>query len=188
MAKLVRVQDAAAVTALEVAAGGKLYQVVVDSEATAKSLLANGQLRNRVTIIPLNRVAGRDIPAPAVAAAHKMAGAKAQPALELVGYEGELSAAMKYVFGGAFVCKDAGTAKKLAFSRDVNTRCITLDGDDFNPGGTLTGGSRNKGGSVLARLHALADAEAELAAHQATLAQAEAALKAMAASAKDFKK
>ena len=43
--------------------------------------------------------------------------------------------------------QDAGTAKKLAFSREVNTRCITLEGDDFNPGGTLTGGSRNKGGS-----------------------------------------
>ncbi len=30
-------------------------QVVVDSEATAKALLARGQLRNRVTIIPLNK-------------------------------------------------------------------------------------------------------------------------------------
>ena len=31
------------------------------------------------------------------------------------------------------------------------TRCITLEGDDFNPGGTLTGGSRNRGASVLVR-------------------------------------
>ena len=31
-------------------------QVVVDSDATAKALLSNGQLRNRVTIIPLNKV------------------------------------------------------------------------------------------------------------------------------------
>lgn len=30
-------------------------QVVVDSEQTAKALLANGQLRQRVTIIPLNK-------------------------------------------------------------------------------------------------------------------------------------
>lgn len=33
-------------------------QVVVDTEQTAKALLANGQLRNRVTIIPLNKVGG----------------------------------------------------------------------------------------------------------------------------------
>lgn len=36
--------------------------------------------------------------------------------------------------------QDAGTAKTLAFHKDVRTRCITLDGDDFNPAGTLTGG------------------------------------------------
>ena len=80
-------------------------QVVVDSESTAKALLANGQLRNRVTIIPLNKVSSRDIAPPARAAARKMAGDKAQPALELVGYQEELAAAMKYAFGGSFVCK-----------------------------------------------------------------------------------
>ena len=56
VAKLVRVKDPADATALEVAAGGKLYQVVVDTEATAKALLSKGQLRNRVTIVPLNKV------------------------------------------------------------------------------------------------------------------------------------
>jgi structural maintenance of chromosome 2 len=35
--------------------------------------------------------------------------------------------------------QDTGTAKKLAFAREVNTRCITLEGDDFNPSGLLTG-------------------------------------------------
>ena len=55
IAKLVRVKDPADATALEVAAGGKLYQVIVDTEATAKALLSKGQLRNRVTIVPLNK-------------------------------------------------------------------------------------------------------------------------------------
>jgi structural maintenance of chromosome 2 len=105
VAKLTRVADPSTATALEVAAGGKLYQVVVDSDATAKALLAHGQLRQRVTIIPLNKVSARDIPAPAVAAARRLGGGKAQPALELVGFDQELSAAMKYVFGGAFVCQ-----------------------------------------------------------------------------------
>lgn len=105
VAKLTRVADPSTATALEVAAGGKLYQVVVDSDATAKALLAHGQLRQRVTIIPLNKVSARDIPAPAAAAARRLGGGKAQPALELVGFDQELSAAMKYVFGGAFVCQ-----------------------------------------------------------------------------------
>jgi hypothetical protein len=51
------------------------------------------------------QVSSRDLHPNAVAAARKMAGDKAQPALELVGYDQELSAAIKYTFGGAFVCK-----------------------------------------------------------------------------------
>ena len=40
-----------------------------------------------------------------LAAAAKLGGGKAQPALELVGYEGEVEAAVKYAFGSAFVCQ-----------------------------------------------------------------------------------
>ncbi len=35
--------------------------------------------------------------------------------------------------------QDAATARRLAFSREVSARCVTLDGDDFNPSGLLTG-------------------------------------------------
>jgi structural maintenance of chromosome 2 len=84
--------------------------------------------------------------------------------------------------------QDAATAKKLAFAREVNTRCITLEGDDFNPGGTLTGGSRNRGASILARLHELAAAEEQLSAAQAAHARAAGALQATAAAAAQYKK
>lgn len=43
-------------TALEIAAGGRLYNVVVDTEVTGTQLLQNGKLRKRVTIIPLNKI------------------------------------------------------------------------------------------------------------------------------------
>jgi chromosome segregation ATPase len=61
VAKLVHVRDATAAMALEVTAGGRLYQVVVDNHATGKALLERGGLTKRVTIIPLNQVgeAGR---------------------------------------------------------------------------------------------------------------------------------
>ena len=41
-------------------------------------------------------------------------------------------------------------------------KCVTHDGDLFDPSGTLTGGSRATGASVLAKLHQLAEAEADL--------------------------
>eukprot|EP00884_Botryococcus_braunii_P016555 jgi/Botrbrau1/3583/Bobra.0078s0035.1 len=188
VAKLVRLKDETTTTALEVVAGGKLYQVVVDTEQTAKALLARGQLRNRVTIIPLNKVNSRAASNAVQAAAKTISKGKASLALELVGFDKELSAAMNYVFGNAFVCQDSGTAKALAFNKDVRTRCITLEGDDFNPAGTLTGGSRNTGSSVLAQLHALADAEAELAGHEEALNSALAAQAQMGAASVQYRK
>lgn len=43
-------------TALEICAGGRLYNVVVDSAETGTQLLQKGKLRKRVTIIPLNKI------------------------------------------------------------------------------------------------------------------------------------
>ena len=59
VAKLVRVNDSSAATALEIAAGSKLYQVVVDTETTGKLILQKGGLKKRVTILPLNKINNR---------------------------------------------------------------------------------------------------------------------------------
>lgn len=49
-------QSMKAGTALEICAGGRLYNVVVDAAETGTQLLQNGKLRKRVTIIPLNKI------------------------------------------------------------------------------------------------------------------------------------
>lgn len=46
---------------LQVAAGGKLFNVVVNTEDTGKQLLQKGDLRRRITIIPLNKIQSRTI-------------------------------------------------------------------------------------------------------------------------------
>ena len=171
VASLVTVKDGAATSALEVAAGGKLYQVVVDSDTTAKSLLKNGKLKKRVTIIPLNKVAS-GVPSKSVQAAAAKMGAKL--GLQLIGYDDEIRPAMEYAFGGAFVCKDTETAKKVAFSSETRCTAVTLEGDLFNPSGLLTGGSRKSGNSPLARLSALHAKEEELKRLEATLRGVEA--------------
>lgn len=43
-------------TALEICAGGRLYNVVVDTAETGTQLLQRGKLKKRVTIIPLNKI------------------------------------------------------------------------------------------------------------------------------------
>jgi structural maintenance of chromosome 2 len=48
-------------TALEIAGGGKLYHVVVNDEAAGSRILKEGQLKQRVTVIPLNKITAREI-------------------------------------------------------------------------------------------------------------------------------
>ena len=82
---------------VEVAAGGKLYQVVVDSEKTGELLLKKGRLQRRVTIIPLNRIKHRTLPQAKVAQAQRVAPrGQVQLALMLVGYEKSVQEAIEY--------------------------------------------------------------------------------------------
>ena len=78
-------------------AGGKLYQVVVDSEKTGELLLKKGRLQRRVTIIPLNRIKHRTLPQAKVAQAQRVAPrGQVQLALMLVGYEKSVLEAIEY--------------------------------------------------------------------------------------------
>lgn len=43
-------------TALEIAGGGKLFNVVVEDDQVGKNLIKNGRMKKRVTFIPLNRI------------------------------------------------------------------------------------------------------------------------------------
>ncbi|KAL2326443.1 hypothetical protein Fmac_025501 [Flemingia macrophylla] len=175
VAKLIKVKDRSTMTALEVAAGGKLYNVVVDTESTGKQLLQNGNLRRRVTIIPLNKIQSSSVPSRVQQAAVRLVGkGNAEVALSLVGYEEELKSAMEYVFGSTFVCKTIDAAKEVAFSREIHTTSVTLEGDIFQPSGLLTGGSRKGSGELLEQLHALAEAESKLSVHQRRLSEVEA--------------
>ncbi|XP_022871773.1 structural maintenance of chromosomes protein 2-1-like [Olea europaea var. sylvestris] len=175
VARLIKVKDSSAMTALEVAAGGKLFNVVVDTENTGKQLLQNGGLRRRVTIIPLNKIQSHPVPPRVQSAAARLVGkGNAEVALSLVGYDDELQSAMEYVFGSTFVCKTSDAAREVAFNGAIGRPSVTLEGDIFQPSGLLTGGSRRGGGELLRQLHALAEAELKLSFHQKCLSQIDA--------------
>ncbi|KAK2653531.1 hypothetical protein Ddye_013387 [Dipteronia dyeriana] len=174
VSKLIKVKNSSTMTALEVTAGGKLYNVIVDTENTGKQLLQHGDLRRRVTIIPLNKIQSHTVPPRVQQAVIRLVGKEnAELALSLVGYSDELKTAMEYVFGSTFVCKNTDVAKEVAFNRDTRTPSVTLDGDIFQPSGLLTGGSRRGGGDLLRQLHRLADAESNLLIHQKRLSEIE---------------
>ncbi|WPG99560.1 putative nuclear condensin complex subunit Smc2 [Acrodontium crateriforme] len=165
-----------AATALEIAAGGRLYNVVVDSAETGTALLQNGKLRKRVTIVPLDKISAFVAPAAKVEAAKRLVPGKVHLALNLIGYEDEVERAMEFVFGSTLIAADAATAKKVTFSPDVRLKSVTLEGDVYDPSGTLSGGSAAQGSGVLLTLQKLHVITEELEAEQEKLDQLERAI------------
>ncbi|MCJ1478210.1 Structural maintenance of chromosomes protein 2 [Lambiella insularis] len=149
-------------TALEICAGGRLYNVVVDTAETGTQLLQNGKLKKRVTIIPLNKISALRASAEKIGAAQKLAPGKVDIALSLIGYDDEVSAAMEYVFGSTLICEDAETANKVTFDATVRLKSVTLEGDVYDPSGTLSGGSSPNSSGVLVTLQKLNNLQKQL--------------------------
>jgi chromosome segregation ATPase len=165
-------------TALEVCAGGRLYNVVVDNAETGTELLQKGKLKKRVTIIPLNKIDAFKASAQKVGAAQRIAPDKVNLALSLIGYDKEVTRAMEYVFGSTLICDDAETAKQVTFDPAVRLKSVTLEGDVYDPAGTLSGGSAPQSSGVLVTLQKLNgltkelnEQENKLATLQATMAR-----------------
>uniref|UniRef100_A0A8C5PNJ7 Structural maintenance of chromosomes protein n=1 Tax=Leptobrachium leishanense TaxID=445787 RepID=A0A8C5PNJ7_9ANUR len=163
VASLITVKDFSTATALEVVAGGRLYNVVVDTEVTGKKLLEKGDLKRRLTIIPLNKISSRRLTSDTVNIAKSMVGAdNVHLALTLVGFDSELEKAMEYVFGTTLVCDSMDNAKKVTFDKRIMTKSVTLGGDTFDPQGTLSGGARSQAPSVLSKVQEVKDVQDEL--------------------------
>merc|ERR1712161_98226 len=163
VAKLIVVNNKLNSTALEVVAGGKLFQVIVDEAVTGKALLSRGKLQRRVTIIPLDKITSRCIPNSTVSHAKSIAqkmNTTAFPAMELVGFDEEIRTAIEYVFGSSMVVDGMDAGNKICDL--TKTRTVTLEGDVYDPSGTISGGSRNNLGFTLSKLSELTTVSSEM--------------------------
>ncbi|KAJ2082316.1 Structural maintenance of chromosomes protein 2 [Coemansia sp. RSA 988] len=181
VAQLINIEDKNkfAAVALEITAGGRIYNVIVDNDDTGALLLNNGKLRRRVTIIPLNKIAAHQLDQSIVNFAKNLAPGKVDTALSLVGYPAELEKAMAYVFGTTFVCKDPQTAEQMAFHKNIRKKAVTLEGDVYDPAGTMQGGAKPSSAGILGRLQTLKNARQQHASLRKELASVEAKLAAM---------
>ncbi|XP_055343015.1 LOW QUALITY PROTEIN: structural maintenance of chromosomes protein 2-like [Paramacrobiotus metropolitanus] len=129
--------------AIDAATGGRKFNFAVEDDITAKSLLTEGQIRRRVTILPLNRMRGPSISDAEMERIRKKVGAhKVWTALQLVEYDQKFQSVMQYAMGSYVVCSDLDTANKVAFDPSLGKHCVTLDGDTVNPDGIMSGGTR----------------------------------------------
>ena len=105
---------------------------------------------NRTTIIPMSKISPNSIDQHVVKTAQKLVGKEnAIPAIDLIEYEKDVEKAMRFLFGGTFVCKDLECAKKVTYHDNIRTHSVTLDGDSMDPGGSLSGGSVQQGIPIL---------------------------------------
>ena len=111
-----------------------------------------------------------------LAQVEQLAPGKANLALSLVGYPDEVARAMAYVFGDTIICEDAQAANMVTFGAKV--RSVTLNGDVYNPSGTLSGGAAPSRSDMLLKVQELLEAECKLGevqSHLSDLDRAEAA-------------
>lgn len=112
VAECVQVKDSKFNTALEVTAGTKLRNVIVDTEKTGKSLLKNGHLTKRVTLIPLNNITHRILEDKKLKSAEEYG---ASLALSMIDYDKELKPAMEHIFGTTLITTCNKTIQSIFF-------------------------------------------------------------------------
>lgn len=118
--------------AVNVTAGSSLFHVVVDTDQTATRILEalNKEKAGRVTFMPLNRLNPTPVTYPEAN--------DAIPMIRKLSFDPKFTKAIEQVFGRALICRTLEIA--ATYSRSFNLNGITLDGDQVDRKGALTGG------------------------------------------------
>ena len=137
-------------TAVEVALGAGLQDVVTESEQSARAAVAflKSTQSGRATLLPLDLLA----PAPRANMPVGSAGILGL-AMDLIGYDAEYAAVAQHHLGRVIIARDLDAALALAKSGDAKgwNRIVTLDGEVVHPHRAITGGSLGKGSGLLKR-------------------------------------
>ncbi|KAK9456302.1 RecF/RecN/SMC [Dipodascopsis uninucleata] len=118
--------------AAEVTAGNSLFHVVVDNDNTASTIMEvlNKERSGRVTFMPLNRINPRPVQYPETD--------DAIPLIHKLRFDSRYRKAIEQVFSKTIICWNLETSSQYARSHNLNA--ITLQGDQANKKGVLTGG------------------------------------------------
>ncbi|CAA0841357.1 Structural maintenance of chromosomes protein 3 [Striga hermonthica] len=119
-------------TAVEVTAGSSLFHVVVENDDISTKIIGhlNAQKGGRVTFVPLNRVQAPQVTYPR--------SSDVVPLLKKLNFLEKYSSAFGQVFAKTVICRDLDVATRVARADGLD--CITLEGDQVNKKGGMTGG------------------------------------------------
>ncbi|WP_286118882.1 chromosome segregation protein SMC [Thermoactinomyces sp. DSM 45891] len=163
VAQLVQVSEKYEI-AMETALGGAVQNVVVEDEQTGRYAIRflKDRRLGRATFLPLDVIQPRVLPSRDVERINKVGGFIGI-AKDLVSCEPEYQGLVENLLGLVVVAQNLEIANQLARSLQYRYRVVTLDGDVINPGGGMTGGSRqNNKSNLLGRARQLEELETEL--------------------------
>ena len=161
LSKVISVEDRY-ITAMEIALGTNLQNIVVEDEATAKAAmfaLKRGEA-GRATFFPLTSMK----PATPTKEMEAAAGYPGYIGIAdtLVKTDGKFKNILSSLLGRTVVFDGIDHANVMAKEQGYRVRVVTLDGQQINVGGSFTGGSAKTGSGVLSRAGEMKRLEEEL--------------------------
>ena len=161
--------------AIEIALGGSVNHVVT---TTAKAASEGVQYLKsiqggRVTFLPMDSVKGRPYDTPALSEEGVIG-----TAVDCIEFDAAYNHIFQYLLGRTLIVETMERAIALQKKYNQQLRIVTLTGEQFQPGGSLTGGAtKKKRSSLLSRREEAARLEAELASVEERTAKLEQQIK-----------
>lgn len=146
-------------TAIEVALGAAMQNIVTTNEADAKRAiyyLKNNNL-GRATFLPISNIKGRSLDESGLDDNFGFIAI----ASDLVSCDAKYSEIISNLLSRVVVVDDMDCAIGIAKKYKNRFKIVTLDGQVMNPGGSMTGGSGAKGAGILSRANMIDELNAQ---------------------------
>ncbi len=137
-------------TAIETALGGRIQNIVTDTEENARDSVAflKRTKAGRATFLPLNALKYKDQPEYKNAVGeYGVIGIAAK----LVQAGNEYDTLVNYLLGAVLVVDNIDNALRIADKYRHSLRMVTLDGELLSPGGSISGGAYKNTSSLIGR-------------------------------------
>ncbi len=153
--------DASYETAIEIALGGSISNIVTEDDATAKRMIAylkEGRY-GRATFLPLSSIqTEQTLRYPEALKEQGVIGT----ADTLVKVKAKYQGLARYLLGRTLVVDTVDTATSLAKKYHQSLRIVTLEGELVSPGGSISGGAYRNSSNLLGRRREIEELEAQV--------------------------
>lgn len=149
-------------TAVDVALGGALQNIVTDDEDAAKKIIEYLKVNNlgRATFLPISSVKARGFDG----LEKELAGLKGVLGIasNLIEFDKKYAGILGNLLGKVLVVDNVSNAIVIAKKYNYSFKIVTLEGEVLNPGGAISGGSVNKTTNLLSRAREIEELSKEI--------------------------